>query len=93
MSPLAPRPNLENLVRSWWDAAQAVRKIEQDIADQQILLDGASCTLDLIEDDIGRAAECYENTLVYTVGGATVVLAWQEEKEYHTIELATPETL
>ena len=84
---------LEDLLRKWWYAKQSVKGIEQIIEEHQIRLDDASCALDLIENDIGRACEGHDESMVYCIKGNVVVLAWQEEKEYHTIELAHVETI
>jgi len=93
MNAPARKLNLEKLVRKWWDATQVVQEVEQTISEYQDRLEEDATALNLIEDDIGRACECTDESMVFTIGGATVVLAWQEEKEYHTIELVTQEAL
>ena len=93
MNAPARKLGLEDLLRKWLRATQTVQGIEQTISEHQIRLDEASCTLDLIENDIGRACECHEESMVYCIEGNVVVLAWQEEKEYHTIELTNVETI
>jgi len=93
MNAPARKLNLEELLRKWWVATRTVQGIEQTISEHQGRLDDASCTLDLIENDIGRACECSDRSMVYCIEGNVVVLAWQEEKEYHTIELSNVETI
>jgi hypothetical protein len=85
--------NLEDLLRKWWVAKQTVHQIESAMEVMKDRLDDAATSLNLVENDIGLASECFERSMVYSIGEATVILAWQEEQNYHTIELVDLETL
>jgi len=93
MNAPARKLNLEGLLQKWWSAKQVIQGIEEGIAEQQYLLEDACRDLSLIGDNIGRASECHEETLVYTIDDTTIVLAWQEDQNYHRIELVNVETI
>jgi hypothetical protein len=93
MNAPARKLSLHDLLPKWWDAKKIIKRIELDIEAMQNQLHDNYASLNVIENDIGRASECFERSMVYSIGEATVLLAWQEERNYHTIELVNLETL
>jgi hypothetical protein len=93
MNAPARKLNLEDLLRKWWDTKKNVQQIEQVIEGYQNSLDDAIRDLGLIADNVSRAAECHEETMVFTLSDATIVLAWQVDQNYHSIELVNVETI
>jgi hypothetical protein len=84
---------LEDLLHKWCIANRNVEEIEQTIEELRDHLEDVANSLNIIENDIGRACESCEESMVYSIDDVIVVLAWQEDQNYHTIELTNVETI